>query len=288
MGLKLYAQLLAALLLCAVVASCSFSGLDYDPSEVFDDPEIYRVGDEIAQGLITADTEPLLKNASQLFLDAEGIDAAISTLVEFLPAGDGVTADLYYAEQLAGLEDDPTVVIYLLAYEVIDGERFFNLSLAFYEEKPDSFRLARFDANHIAFLPSRDFKLSLEGKSPLHFVVLGLALIIPVFMIFTAIACFRNENVRRKWLWIPFILIGLWGIEFNWTTGYVVYELFHVFPDGSISFNFIAFSLLGVTAVKMGLLSPWVIGLGSPIGALLYWFWGKRGSRLDRADEILA
>lgn len=73
---------------------------------------------------------------------------------------------------------------------------------------------------------------SLEGKSLAHYVVLGFAPVIPLFVITVLVLCARTPIPSRKWLWILFVLVGLGQVSLNWT-------------DGSLNFNPLSFQLLG-------------------------------------------
>lgn len=97
---------------------------------------------------------------------------------------------------------------------------------------------------------------TLAGKSIRHYVLFSLALIIPVFIIWTIILCARTK-IRKKWLWIIFILIGITSLNLNWTTG-------------QMGFQPIAFEIPGVGMVKMGLYAPWILKVSFPLGAILF------------------
>lgn len=85
----------------------------------------------------------------------------------------------------------------------------------------------------------------------------GLLVAIPVFMVATAVLCFFEKRVRHRWLWIPFILVGLWGVTFNWTTGAMQFELFG-FDGMMIQFKLFSIHLLGTGYVTYGPFQPWI------------------------------
>jgi len=104
------------------------------------------------------------------------------------------------------------------------------------------------------------------GKSAIEFVFLGLTILVPVFIIWTAIVCWRTPIPKRKWLWRIFVLIGLTAFEMNWTSGAVQFLLFRV-------------QILGAGFLRNGY-GPWMLQLGVPVGAILFWTrrkaWGER------------
>ena len=102
--------------------------------------------------------------------------------------------------------------------------------------------------------------LTFGNKSALHFVMVLLAVAVFGFVVATLITAIRTKIPKRKWLWIIFIIIGVGQMSLNWTTG----EL-------SFAANF---NLFAVGMVRRGL-GPWILQIGMPLGAALFW-WRKR------------
>lgn len=102
-------------------------------------------------------------------------------------------------------------------------------------------------------------KFVFSGKSVLHYVILTLAVIIPIFILVTLIYCIKTPIPKRKWLWVLFIIGGIGTISINWTTS--VYD-FKVFQ----------YQLFGIAAMASSEYAPWVITAGFPLGALVFWF----------------
>lgn len=102
------------------------------------------------------------------------------------------------------------------------------------------------------------------GKSPVHFGIFGAAIALPLFIIFTFVAAFRTPNIERRKRWLAFILFGLGGVAFNWTTG-----------DWSMSY--IRFSLLGSGYTYASELAPVMFKIGLPVGAIMFWYYKRTG-----------
>jgi hypothetical protein len=113
--------------------------------------------------------------------------------------------------------------------------------------------------------------LTLAGRGAKHLIFLGLAIIFPIFVIGTAIVCWRTPIPRRKWWWRIFVLLGITTVTLNWTTG-------------EIAFQPLSLNILSV-GFKQDLYGPWVFQLGLPIGALLFW-WRRRAWLKQKADEV--
>ncbi|HEX4181615.1 MAG TPA: hypothetical protein VHY32_12565 [Caulobacteraceae bacterium] len=107
-------------------------------------------------------------------------------------------------------------------------------------------------------------RFSLAGKSTMQYFLLGLAAAIPLLVIAALIALARDQRARLKWLWTPFIMIGLARLSVDWSTGAMLFTPFTLTPLGA--------------AVTRGALdiSPWLVSISIPLGALIYlgrlWF----------------
>lgn len=97
---------------------------------------------------------------------------------------------------------------------------------------------------------------TLSGKGIQHYVLLVIAVIVPIFIGWALILCARI-TIRRKWLWILFILVGVVRLKLNWTTG-------------QMGFQPIAIQLFGSGVAKMGLYAPWILTVTFPLGAILF------------------
>ncbi|MGI9089428.1 MAG: hypothetical protein ACR2HH_17085 [Chthoniobacterales bacterium] len=97
---------------------------------------------------------------------------------------------------------------------------------------------------------------SLQHKSAGHYVVLCVAILVPLLVLLALIVCVRSR-VRRRWLWIIFILIGIGQFQLDWTTGVW-------------NFQTISFLLFGAGFMRNGLYGPWILKVSLPLGALLF------------------
>ena len=113
------------------------------------------------------------------------------------------------------------------------------------------------------------------GKGPMHFVVLALAVLVPLFILFALAMCVRTTLPRRKWLWLAFVAIGLVQFQFNWSTGAWLVRPF-------------AFSILGAGAMKAGPVAPWVITIAFPLGAVLFLIRRRFGRHVAPATVVAA
>jgi hypothetical protein len=107
-------------------------------------------------------------------------------------------------------------------------------------------------------------RFSLEGKSALHYGVLALAVVLPVFTLVVLVLCLRTPmRLRRKVLWIPAILLGVTPLSVNWTTGDMLWKPLNV--------------QAGPVAFAKPSLGPATLSTSVPLGAIVFLF--RRRSR---------
>jgi hypothetical protein len=97
---------------------------------------------------------------------------------------------------------------------------------------------------------------TLKGKGAIHYAVLLAGILAAAISVVALVKCIRAPGVRRKWLWIIFILFGFGAFSLNWTTGQWQVQFFQF---QLLSFS--AFALFG---------QAWVIKVSVPIGALAF------------------
>ena len=99
--------------------------------------------------------------------------------------------------------------------------------------------------------------LTFQNKGPVHVAMAFLAVAVFCFVAATLITAIRTKIPKRKWLWIIFIIVGIGQVSLNWTTG-----------EMNLAANF---NLFAAGIVKQGL-GPWVLQVGIPLGAALFWW----------------
>lgn len=92
----------------------------------------------------------------------------------------------------------------------------------------------------------------------------------------------RTRNLRRKWLWVIAILVGLPKFSINWTTGEI--GGFITTAGGGFQIH-PSLQLLGIGYNRFGEYGPWFVSLSLPLGALIF-LWRRR--KLTRPKEAPA
>lgn len=104
---------------------------------------------------------------------------------------------------------------------------------------------------------SLDYEFTFHNKTFRHFLWLFFSIFVPLFMLTTIVFTIKTP-IKKKWLWIIFILVGFVSFSLNWTTGE-----FGISP--------ISFKLLGAGFFKSGIIAPWIISFSIPFGAIFFW-----------------
>jgi hypothetical protein len=99
-------------------------------------------------------------------------------------------------------------------------------------------------------------RFTLVGKSPLQYMTLLCDVGSLLFSLYVFILCAREKNVKPKWLWMVFVLVGAGKFAVNWTTGAWTYQL--------ISVQIPCFSMSRL------LYGSWTVAAYLPVGAIAF------------------
>jgi hypothetical protein len=99
-------------------------------------------------------------------------------------------------------------------------------------------------------------KFTLRGKGLGQYVVLLSGILEVLLILYSLVVCLRSPVLKRRWLWILFILFGLGEFSVNWTTG-------------QLAVNPLSFQLFGFSGFTDGY-GPWIIKVSVPLGAYVF------------------
>lgn len=112
-------------------------------------------------------------------------------------------------------------------------------------------------------------RFTFKKRPFLFYLIFSAVVLIPVFIIFTIVICIRS-HVRRRWLWIIFILVAFGRFNLNWSTG-----AWNIQP--------LSIMLLGSAWFRTSSSAPVMVSFGFPLGAIVFLMF--RG-RLRRKNEV--
>lgn len=108
-------------------------------------------------------------------------------------------------------------------------------------------------------------RFELAGKEPVHYLILAGAIGAVLISLYALVACIRTKPLRRRWLWIVFIVLGGGQFAVNWTSG----------EWGITPF---AIQLLGASATASPY-GPWIVSCSIPLGAVVFLLHRRRRAR---------
>jgi hypothetical protein len=97
---------------------------------------------------------------------------------------------------------------------------------------------------------------TLSGRGVSQYLVLLLGIAAFSASLAALVQCIRARGLRRKWLWILFIVVGFGTLSVNWNTGDYQFAL--------LRFQLMSFS----GAALFG--QPWTLAVSAPVGALVF------------------
>ena len=155
-----------------------------------------------------------------------------------------------------------TVTNYNLVYEYEYSDNLWIYYTFQLLEKENDFVVQTFNIQPSDQSLSKIHEFTFENKSFINYLWIFISILIPLFIVISLIYAIRTP-LKRKWLWIIFILLGIVTFSLNWTTR-------------EFGFQLINFKLLGAGIVKSGIIAPWVVSFAIPVGAIVFWFKRKK------------
>ena len=155
-----------------------------------------------------------------------------------------------------------------ITFEYQFSEKWLLINVAT-QKKNEVSTIVGFNVKPIPDSLERINRFTLKGKGITHYTTLSLIILIPLFTLFTLILCIRTKPIKRKWLWVTFILFGIGKFGMNWTSGQ-----YFIAP---VSIQFFS------TSAFAPAYGPWTFSVSLPLGAIVFLVVRKR---LQKAKEL--
>ena len=203
----------------------------------------------------------------------------LSRMGRFFPSRAPTSIDLV-GYRLLRINNEPDQ--YNLTYQYGYGQKWLLVNVAFRDLSSEGKQIIAFNVSPIERSLQEIHKFSLQGKGSMHYSFLIICTTCPLFIFSTLIVCIKTKLKKRKWLWIPFVMLGMVQFSLNWTTGQFWIKLLSI-------------QLLGTGAVSASIYSPWILSFSLPVGAIIFWIKrlkdrrtgvgeGRRGSEEDQSS----
>lgn len=244
------------LLLALALASCGVGAVD---------PERDTQARAVYEQLRLGDFDALRSSMTDAGR-ANATDEQLETVRAY--AGSNAPSETRTLSWQWNVRDDLSV--YEITHEYDHEQKIVQMATLMVREGEDPWRVERVHINHFSPAQAALAAFTLRGKTPLHYGVLALAVLAPLFCLFTAVVA----GWRRRWVWMIVSLFGVGQLTLNWATG-------------AAEFHVAQFALLGAGYAKgPGALDPWIILVALPIPALLFWLFRGWRPKKPKAGKV--
>ncbi|EAU55600.1 hypothetical protein SPV1_01592 [Mariprofundus ferrooxydans PV-1] len=256
---KLTSILIAAVLM--LIAGCSYQ----DMADNLIPKQESAFAKDYLHRLQTRDFESIKKYIDPS-IEAQVTDNKLLEAAKYFPSGNLLSTELIGSQ--VNVVNGNWQGNFSFEYHFSDGWALANVVL---KKSDDNLSVIGFNVYRTKASQKELNKFTLGGKSALHYFVLALAVLAPLFILVTTYFCIRTPIPKRKWLWVVFVLVGIGSISINWSTGQ-----FGIQP--------LSIKLFSASAFEAGPFAPWIISASIPLGAIIFWFKRKRFIATNRAN----
>lgn len=193
-----------------------------------------------------------------------GIRDTLAKMADLIPSREPGAVKLVGAHTFSG--SDVKTINTTLEYNY--GDRWLLASVAV-QEKGGVKTIVGFNINPMTQSLEDQNRFTLVGKSVAHYAVLTAAVVAALATLYALVACIRTKMLKRKWLWVLFILVGIGKVAVNWTTGEWALAPLSV-------------QLFSASAVAP-LYGPWLVAVSLPLGALVFLLYKR--PRLEKPES---
>jgi hypothetical protein len=116
------------------------------------------------------------------------------------------------------------------------------------------------------------YPLTLRGMSAPYYLMALYAVLLPCFMIYTAVVCIRRQP-KFLWGWVAFVLLGVGNLSILWRPGPLDSNL--------VVFAPISIQILGVGLSRFQESNPWLLTISFPLGAASFLWWTRKWASED-------
>ena len=255
-----------------------------------------KFNEDVLNDFLKRDVKAVLNRALPEVQVIENIETDLVKFMDYLPAyEDGKNYQPFLREVRRTDDSNSSQAIYRTRYELndlnIEGQSKDSWATVdiFSQETKDGLKFRHFSFKAVPHQPTKVGTFDIKNKSIQHYLFLALLIAVPIFILATIATIIRNKHMTKKWFWGIFSAFGLWGLNLNWFTGKISTKFITVTSnaEGIASWNFklISFQLLGASFGKASQYSPYVISIGLPLGAILYWILKHRDKNIHQEFE---
>lgn len=194
---------------------------------------------------------PIEEAAGDSIESEEDLAGTLTEMADVFPSGEPESVTLVGAHRFTS--DGTSRLDLTYEYEFPDQ---WVLASVVLEESNGESKIVGLNVNPQKESLKEQNRFTLSGKTPAHYLILLLAIVLPLFTLWTLILCIRTNIKGKKWPWILFVLFGFGQLGLNWTTG-------------DLSFNPVSFQLFS-SSIFSAFNGPWTLSISIPVGAIVF------------------
>lgn len=250
-------------LVLALLAACDQAGV----LERFAQPEEQALAKGYVDRLRARDFESIEKVADPA-IRGPGMRETLEKMAGFFPAQEPRSIELVGAHKNVG--GGVSSLNTTFEYEFAETWLIVNVVV---QERAGAKTITGFNVYPRTRSLESENRFTLSGKQPVHYMVLGWAIVAVVLSLYALVVCGRTPGLKRKPLWILFILIGIGKFAVNWTSG-------------ESTLQPLSIQLLSASAFAP-LHGPWIVSVSVPVGAVAFflYLWTRHHRRPENISH---
>jgi hypothetical protein len=245
---------LIVVLLCVLTACGGCSRQDL--VEELSTPQERAQAETAIAAARTQNVAALLAQATPIFATQLN-PRARQVMAQSIPSAPAHLRSVFVQTSISGAPE----TIKALDYEVASGQHAVIVRVIL-RTSPAPVRLHGLHVSRVA-IPSAANDLAAVPLSIGRIVWVGVMIAAVVTSLAGVVAAFRRRRGALRWRWMAASALPVGTFSFNWTTGGLTFQPFHVL-------------LFGAAGFRAGPFSPWLFSAAAPLGALIFLYRSRR------------
>ncbi len=180
---------------------------------------------------------------------------ALATMANLFPVDKPVsiaTTGIYHTTKTTN--GSPPTTNITLEYEYPD--RWIEVAV-FLKESNGDHTILGFHVQKTEESLKKKYAFNWYSRNMADYLFLAIACAISIITVMALISCVRSADVKRKWLWIPFILVGFVLVSLDWT-------------DDIVRIDFLTYHLPNAGLGRTSPYAPMKVFASIPLGAIIF------------------
>ncbi len=168
---------------------------------------------------------------------------------------------IFFGQSLLDPQVMPPQIVYQFGYELQEADHYFLFDLKMLDD-PIQPKMVSFSYQVSKQAWEEKNKFSLGSQPWPHYLIFSLAILVPLFIIFSfSHLLFSPISTNKKFVFgFLILLVAMPQVIFEWSSG-------------TFDFRLLSIALLGLEVSKPTLYYSWKLAVNFPLGAVFYWYY---------------